>query len=247
MTNQPSANDVLMGGGGAPSAKFPNPGDSISGRIIAPPTVYQEREYDPNNPGGGAPKTYPSGDPIMSIYVDLATDLRDPTIQDDDGTRRLFIEGRYLKGDVRDAVRNAGASGLEPGGILTVAFTHREDPADKRSRKYWQASYVPAGNAALMVGNPASAAPAAAPAQQAQVAQAPVQAPPVQQPAAPVAAPTPAAPATPAIVQVPAAAPAAAPDAGTLARQLIAVGLDDTAIAAATGLTPDVIGIIRAA
>ncbi|WP_166412508.1 hypothetical protein [Sanguibacter sp. HDW7] len=247
MTNQPSANDVLMGGGGVPSAKFPNPGDTISGRILAPPSVYQERDYDPNNPGGGALKTYPSGDPIMSIYVDLATDLRDPTIDGDDGTRRLFIEGRYLKGDVRDAVRNAGAAGLEPGGVITVSFTHREDPQDKRSRKYWQAAYQSAGNAALMAGAPVQAP---APVQQtvaAQVMQAAAPAPvqqapaPVQQPA-PVAAPI-AVPQAPA----PAAAPAAAPDAGTLARQLIAVGLDDTSIAAATGLTPDVIGIIRAA
>lgn len=232
MSNQnPTANDVLMGGGGAPSAKFPNPGDSISGRIIAPPSVYQERDYDPNNPGGGALKTYPSGDPIMSIYVDLATDLRDPSIKDDDGTRRLFIEGRYLKGDVRDAIRNAGAPGLEVGGVLTVSFTHREDPADKRSRKYWQAQYVPAGNAALM-----SAAPAPAPAAPA----APIVAVPAPAPVAP--APTPVAP-----VAAPVAAAPAGETPADKAKALIAVGLDDATIAGAVGLTPDVVAIIRAA
>lgn len=226
-TNAPSANDVLMGGGGVPSAKFPNPGDSIKGRILTPPSVYQERDYDPNNPGGGTPKTYPSGDPIMSIYVDLATDLRDPSIEDDDGTRRLFVEGRYLKECVRNAVRTAGAPGLEVGGVIAVSFTHREDPADKRSRKYWQAEYVPAGNATLMAGASAPAPAAAAPA-------------PTPQPAPVAAAPAPAATAAPA----PAPA-AAAPTAADQAKALIAVGLDDATIASATGLTPDVVAIIR--
>jgi len=227
MTQQTyDANSVLMGGGGAPTAKFANPGDSIRGRIIAPPTVYQEREYDPNNPGGGAPKTYPSGDPIMSIYVDLATDLRDPSIADDDGTRRLYIEGRYLKGDIRDAVRTAGAPGLEPGGVLTVTFTHREDEYDKRSRKFWTAQYVPAGNAALMT----AAAPAA-------VAQ--------QQPPA-WAQPAPAA-AAPAPVAAPAAPAPATETPADLARKLIAVGLDDAQVATATGLDAAVVGALRTA
>jgi hypothetical protein len=158
MTQQTySANDVLMGGGGAPTAKFANPGDTLEGAIVAPPTVYQERDYDPNNPGGGKPKTYPSGDPIMAVYVDVQTAHRDPSISEDDGVRRFYIEGRYLKTDVRDAIRRAGTNGLEVGGRLKVTFTHREDPMDKRSRKYWDVTYTPAGNAALMGDSPAPA------------------------------------------------------------------------------------------
>lgn len=214
------ANSILMGGGGAPTAKFANPGDTLTGRIIAPPQAYQERDYDPNNPGGGKPKTYPSGDPIMAVYVDLATDARDPGINDDDGTRRLYIEGRYLKADVRDAVRSAGATGLEVGGVLRVSFTHREDPLDKRSRKFWQVEYTPAGNAALMTADPAPA---------------PVVAPAVPAPVAPA-------------VTAPAAAPApAAESPADMARKLIAVGVDDTTIAAATGLDASVIQILRGA
>jgi hypothetical protein len=158
MTQQTySANDVLMGGGGAPTAKFANPGDTLEGAIVAPPSVYQERDYDPNNPGGGKPKTYPSGDPIMAVYVDVQTAHRDPSISEDNGVRRFYIEGRYLKTDVRDAIRRAGTNGLEVGGRLKVTFTHREDPMDKRSRKYWDVTYIPAGNAALMGDNPAPA------------------------------------------------------------------------------------------
>jgi hypothetical protein len=44
-----------------------------------------------------------------------------------------------------------------------VTFTHREDPMDKRSRKYWDVTYTPAGNAALMGDNPAPAAQATPP------------------------------------------------------------------------------------
>lgn len=225
MTTTPNANDVLMGGGGAPTAKFANPGDSIRGRIVAPPQAYQERDYVKDKPGGGDLKFYPSGDPIMSVYVDVQTDLRDPSIEEDDGTRRVYIEGRYLKADVRNAVRAAGAPGLEVGGTLELTFTHREDPDDKRSRKYWQATYVPAGNAALMDGDQGVGGQPAAPAT-----------PPVSAPAAqPVSAPAPA-PATP-----------AGEDAAAKARQLIALGIDDATIAGATGLGADVVAILRTA
>lgn len=222
ITTAPDANAILMGGGGAPTAKFPNPGDSIKGRVLAPPQAYQEREYDPNNPGGGAGRTYPSGDPIMAVSVDLATDLRDPSIQEDDGTRRLFIEGQHLKAAVRDAIRATGAQGLEVGGVIELTFTHREDPEDKRSRKYWQARYTPAGNATLMGGEqqPAAQAP---PAQQ----QAPVQQQaPAPQPPAQHAAP---------------AAPAPTQDLPAKVRQLASLGMDAAAIAPQVGLDVDVV------
>ncbi|MFF2621279.1 hypothetical protein [Oerskovia jenensis] len=228
MTTNPNANDVLMGGGGVPSAKFATPGDSIKGRIVAPPQAYQVRDYDRNNPGAGELKFYPSGDPIMAIYVDLATDLRDPSIEDDDGIRRVYVEGRYIKEDVRNAVRAAGAPGLEVGATLELAFTHREDPEDKRSRKFWRARYLPAGNATLMSPD----APVVAPA-------------PVQAPApAPVAAPA----ATPAPVAA-ALAPAAAvgPTPADQARQFFALGLTDEQVAGATGLDPTVVAALRTA
>lgn len=227
MTQTPDANAILKGGGGVPAAKFPNPGDTISGRIVAPPQAHQEREYDKDNPSApGKPKTYPSGDPIMAVYVDVATDLRDPSIDEDDGTRRFYIEGRYLKNDVRAAIRTASAPGLEVGGAITVTFTHREDPQDKRSRKFWQVQYVPAGNAALMaVDEPAAAPP-------------PPPAPPALQAAA-AAAPAATLPAVPAT--------AATADAGTKARQLITLGIDDVTIAGATGLDASVIALLRAA
>lgn len=221
------ANQVLMGGGaGHPAWKFdqPNPGAPRVGTIVAPPQARQERDYDKNNPGGGDPKFFPSGDPIMGILVEVQTNERDPSVEDDDGVRVFYIEGRYLKEAVREAVRTAGSPGLEVGGQLYVTFTHREDPMDKRSRKFWQIQYVPGANAALMADpaqqqvpqqqvpqQPAPQQPVyAPPAPQAPVYQppAPQQAyAPQQPPVAPAPAPQPAPPAPPA----PPAAAAPAP------------------------------------
>lgn len=191
MTQNYDANDVLMGAAGSAAWKFDEPGTTREGIIASPPQARQEREYDPTNPGGGALKVFPSGDPIMGVVVEVQTGERDPSNREDDGKRTFYIEGRYIKEAVRNAVRAAGAPGLEVGGSIRVTFTHREDPMDKRSRKYWTVVYTPAGNAALM----GEATPQAAPAQ---VAPPQAYTTPVQQQAAPVA------------YQQPAPAPAAA-------------------------------------
>lgn len=169
MTQQPSANDVLMGSGGAPTAKFDQPGVTIGGLILAEPRVYQEREYDPRNPGNGAPKFYPrSGDPIMSVSVDVQTNLRDAADPEDVGVRRIYVEGKRLKDAVRDAVRAAGASGLEIGGRLDVTFTGLgvAESAGMNAPKLYTAKYVSAGNAALMAdtAEPPASVPASTPA-----------------------------------------------------------------------------------
>lgn len=184
------ANAVLMGGNNAPAWKFDEPGTARAGIIASPPQARQEREYDRDNPGGGEPKWFPSGDPIMGIVVEVDTNERDPSNTEDTGRRTFYVEGRYIKDAVRGAVRAAGAHGLEVGGHLAVTFTHREDPMDKRSRKFWDVKYTPAGNTALM-GDQAQA-PAAPVAQQpAPAYQAPAQAP-APQPAAPTPQPAPA-------------------------------------------------------
>lgn len=169
------ANDILMGGGGPQAWKFDEPGTTRTGTIAAPPIARQEREYEKGNPGGGALKVFPSGDPIMGILIEVATDERDPSNTDDDGKRTFYVEGRYIKEAVRNAVRAAGATKLEVGSKLKVTFTHREDPMDKRSRKYWAVEYTPAASAALM-GDTAPTTPA--PQQQ------PTTTPPVTTPAA---------------------------------------------------------------
>lgn len=227
-------NDFLMGGGdGVPSAKFPDPGVTVAGTITAPPKAYQEREYNQTTGrSDGEFKTFPSGDPIMGLSVDLQTAERDPQIEGDTGLRRLYVQGKLLKQTIREAILAAGGKGLEPGAHLTLTFTHREDPMDKRSAKFYTAQYVTAANVQMMGGAPAAApAPVAA----AQPAAAPAYAAPVQA-ALPVPQPVPA--------PVPAAAPATDPVA--TARSLFASGLSDAQIGAAVGLDAVVVGALRA-
>lgn len=145
-----SANDILMGGGGAPAWAFEAPGVRKVARITKPPQSKQEREYDPRNPGGGKPKFFPSGDPIMGVTVEVQTNERDPQDPDDDGKRTFYIEGKRLKEAVREAVRAAGANGLEVGGTLDVTLTHYDEPNDRKSGRNWQISYTLPGNNVLM-------------------------------------------------------------------------------------------------
>lgn len=140
------ANNILMNATGAPAARFDTPGVIIGGQIVGRPQAFQEREFDPKKPGGGAPKHFPSGDPIMGILIDVSTDIR--VGPDDDGIRRIYVQGRRMKEAIRNAVTETGAAGLEAGATLEVVFTHQEDPADRQSAKHYTARYTPLTSAA---------------------------------------------------------------------------------------------------
>ncbi|MFD0358404.1 hypothetical protein ACFVHW_32430 [Streptomyces sp. NPDC127110] len=186
----PSADDFLMGGGGAPSAKFPTPGTTVTGRITERPTVEQQRDIK-----DGTPKFWSDGNPMNQLVITVQTDLRDHEIDEDDGRRRLFVKGQ-LKNAVADAVRSAGARGLEVGGILTVTYTH-DGQATQRGfspPKQYTAQYIAAVAAELHAPDPGAAT----------VAQQPYVPPPVAAPAVQQYAPS-------APAQQPYAAPAPAP------------------------------------
>lgn len=119
MTNM-SLDQFFNGGGGAPSFKFAKPGDSVTGKITDLQLV-QQRAYSPT--GLGELKTWPSGDPMMQLNVTLQTDLRDPSLEDDDGKRRVYIDGRRIREAVKDAYTKAGTDGLAVGGTYTQTFT----------------------------------------------------------------------------------------------------------------------------
>ncbi|MFE5630634.1 hypothetical protein [Streptomyces sp. NPDC056543] len=150
----PNADDFLMGGGGAPTAKFPTPGTTLTGRITQKPTVEQQRDIKT-----GDAKFWSDGNPMMQLVVTVQTELRDPTIDEDDGRRRLFVKG-VMKNAIADAVRLAGAKGLEVGGTLAVTYTH--DGVAKQvgmsAPKQYTATYTPAAQAALHTPDPGTAA-----------------------------------------------------------------------------------------
>lgn len=115
LTNN-DAYGLLLGGGGAPSAKWPNVGDVVRGTITSEPEAKQATDMQ------GNPKTWDDGNPIMEVVITIQTDERDPSIEDDDGKRRLFLGGNKLKA-VREAIKESGHTGSIVGGTLAIQYT----------------------------------------------------------------------------------------------------------------------------
>lgn len=132
------ANDFLMQGG-TPAAKFPSIGSTIIGMIVKPPKV---REV--TDPATGEVKRWPSGDAQMQVVIELQTELRDPTLSNDDGIRTLWCKG-LMQNAVRDAVRRSGAPGLEVEGILQVTYSANGEQKNKAFNppKIYTATYTP--------------------------------------------------------------------------------------------------------
>lgn len=162
----PSANDALMGGGGPshPGVQFQQPGDGVRGAVVLAFESRQERAFVLPRADGTtvpwherAPLFFPSGAPIYGVVVTVQT--TDRLGPEDDGKRTLFIEGKGKKQTLRDAIRKAGASGLEVGAVIDFVFERSENPNDPKARKHYSARYVPAAqagaNAALGVAPPA--------------------------------------------------------------------------------------------
>lgn len=122
---------------GVPSAKFPTIGTAVKG-TIEHLEVSQQRDFT-----SGEPKFYDDGKPMNQLVITLATDDRDPEIESDDGTRRLFVKGQMLTA-VRGAVKASGAQLLE-GGTLAVKYVG-DKAAEKRGMnpaKQYEAAYKP--------------------------------------------------------------------------------------------------------
>lgn len=146
-----TTDDFLFGGGNA-SAKFEEIGESITGQVIST-EVRQQTDLATGNP-----LTWDNGDARMQLVVTLATALKDDA--DDDGKRSIYIKGSKKAGSqslhdaVAQAVRAAGAKGLESDGTLTVTFTG-EEPSQTRGfnpRKLYSASYAKPDHAAATGG-----------------------------------------------------------------------------------------------
>lgn len=156
-----SPDDFLMGGGGVPSAKFEHPGASITG-TIADLAVRQQTDVRDRTP-----LTWPNGDPKMQLVVTLNTSLRDPSIEDDDGQRRVYIKGKRLTDATRDAVKAVGAKGLEIGGTLTVTYIKDGAPAGvgiSPPKEYKVVYERPNASAAFLGTDTAAPSPAPQPA-----------------------------------------------------------------------------------
>lgn len=127
----------FLSGGGAPAAKFVDHGATIKGTITSA-ELRQQTDLD------GKPKTWDDGNPRMQIVVTLATDERDNSIDNDDGSRRVFVRGEMLKA-LRAALKQADVKTIEVGGTLAVRYVSDGSPsrAGFNAPKLYNAQYKP--------------------------------------------------------------------------------------------------------
>ena len=152
------ANSFLMGG--AKSVKFDDKGDTVTGVIIAPPELAQQKDFKTQEPAfWDAEKTQPK----MQMVVTLRTQETDAEDPEDDGERRLFVASPNMRKAIASAVRNAKRKGLAVGGVLRVTYT--EDGPKQHGQgfppKLYSAQYVPPNEEVAVPEQPKAAAPAA--------------------------------------------------------------------------------------
>jgi len=130
-------NDMLLSGG-VPWAKFEKIGATVTG-VVQSAKSRQSRDIIT-----GESKTWDNGDPMMEVVVTIKTDLRDPEVEDDDGTRQLVINKSAMKTAIAQALRKAKAK-LEVGGTISVKYTEDAEPKQRgmNGAKQFEASYTP--------------------------------------------------------------------------------------------------------
>lgn len=102
--------------------KYSRPGERHGGPLKAEPIVSQEIDYVTKEL-----KFFKSGEPRWQYVMEIATDLRDPAVEGDDGTRRIYVKGRNKK-RLKDVIATAGLKTLRPGDEVwdTYASEHPE-------------------------------------------------------------------------------------------------------------------------
>jgi hypothetical protein len=122
----PDPND-LLGTRSIPSISFKDAkvGDNFTGSITDLRTV-QVRSYDT-----GEPEFWDDGKPKLQIEVTLATDYLDPSLDDDDGTRRVYLFGQKLTA-AKQEMKAKGFSKLEKGMKFTISFVGEKPSSNKK-------------------------------------------------------------------------------------------------------------------
>lgn len=130
--------DDLFAGGGAPTMKFVAIGDSITG-VITGTEVRQQKDFTTDEL-----KFWDDQKPMMELVLTLATSLRDAGIEDDDGSRRVFVRGQMLTAS-RQAVRKAKAKKPDIGGRITITHSGEGEASKKgfNAPKLYEVTYEP--------------------------------------------------------------------------------------------------------
>lgn len=147
MTDTRTDADTFFAIGGGRTAKFENPGDTITGTVIGRPVLRQQTKV-----GTNTPLVWDDGSPRMEAVVTLQTAHRDDP--DDDGRRRLFVRGNMRRA-IAEAVHEAGAPGVRDGGQLTVKYLYQAAPTKPglSGEKKYAAEYKPPTDAFLTTPN----------------------------------------------------------------------------------------------
>ena len=125
------------------AAKFEQPGDVISGKIV---DIFSQQAKDFDS---GALKFWDDGRPVLDPVLVLRTDQ---------GLRTLYVGSYRMRNAIRDAVIAAGFERGEtvPGprrdGTLVIRYTGDGEPARKGGRgpKLYEAAYDPPGRRPLL-------------------------------------------------------------------------------------------------
>lgn len=114
------------------SFAFKTVGDNVVGTIAEEPSIVEQTEF-----GTGTPKKDKNGNVMTMLCVTLQTELRNwegatkppsdengvpKATTDDTGLRTLWVKFK-LRDAIGDAIRKAGAKGLEVGGKLAVRYS----------------------------------------------------------------------------------------------------------------------------
>jgi hypothetical protein len=105
--------------GGHEAVKFKAVGDAISGTIIDDPKPVTRKNLN-------------DGSPEDQLPVNIDTDQ---------GPRTIWIRRGFLASAVQDAVKEAGATGLQVGGKLAVKLIELRDTGKPMPAKVFKAKY----------------------------------------------------------------------------------------------------------
>lgn len=106
---------------GVPSATFPEIGTVVEG-IVLKLEKTQQRDMD-----SGKPKFWEDGNPMTQFVFTLRTELRDASLDHDDGIRKLYAKAQMERA-IRDAIRKSGHKGDIEGGTLAVKYVRDDVP-----------------------------------------------------------------------------------------------------------------------
>lgn len=149
-------------------ATFPQAGATVAGTITDISNQKQATKWHPDPKAKRELDFWPSGDPVMEVWLTVQTQERNPQDPEDTGLRTIVVTVNQKAGGqlaaIMDACEAVGAETPLPGGFLALTFTHF-DPESKNAqnpRKLYAAKYqAPApGGGAFQQQPPVQQAPA---------------------------------------------------------------------------------------